>query len=302
MSIESLNCIIPAAGEATRLRPHSHVEQKPAMLMGSPTTRIIDFALDFAKTADEIHVITHHDEQRTQTLDKHISSQDNIHMIRDRALMGAASLIEYADRLFENHPDGSCAIVSADHIIQGISLREMQLQHIENSYDITMLTSTQKSYGQYVETDGIAATRMSDRPIEGSVSSTGIYLIKNTYMREWAARERANGWSGESRSLLQSVIRPSITDGHVATFSLPETAYWADAGTLKRYHYNNMRFSGGANVISKEATVHPDAKVRRSVILGRTAVSAGAMIESAIVSGTGTSLHITKVGRDDSQR
>ncbi len=79
---------------------------------------------------------------------------------------------------------------------------------------------------------------------------------------------------------------------------MPEDGYWDDAGTIERYYYNNMRLSGGENVISCDSEVDGESTLRRSVVLGSVAIRAGAIIEEAIVSGNGEDMQITKMANE----
>jgi ADP-glucose pyrophosphorylase len=292
---ESLTCIIPAAGEATRLRPHSLIEQKPMMLMGSPDRRIIDGPLDLAYETDATFVVVSNDENRTRSLERHVRARSEAQVLRDRQLMGAASLIHFSDVLFESNPDGSSLIQPADHIIEGVDLQAFHDHHLARDKDVTMLTVSPKPYGQYIqERDGVAINLTSDLPERG-LSSAGVYIVKNRRMLEWARQERKKGWNGESRSFLGDVIQPSVAEDAVTIYRLPETGYWDDAGTIERYHYNNMRLSGGDNVIDTMAFVHPEAAIRRSIIMGSAAITAGAIIESVIISANKFQQYETRV-------
>lgn len=292
---ESLTSIIPAAGEATRLRPHSLREQKPMMLMGNPNRRIIDYPLEVARSSDEVFVLTHYDEARSRPLEEYVKSRGEAQILRDWRIMGAASLINFSDALFERDPQGSSVILPADHIIEGLSMQAFHRHHLEHEAEITMLTVPRKPYGQYVRTENEKIAELSSEMSEDSRSSAGIYIITHSTLLEWVRREKRNGWKGETRSLLNDVIHPAVDEGIVITYEMPENGYWDDAGTIGRYYYNNMRLSGGENVISPEAIVSDESTVRRSVVLGGVAINAGAMIEEAVVSGSGLDMQITRV-------
>ena len=292
---ESLRTIIPAAGEATRLRPHSLIEQKPMLLMGSSDRRIVDGPLGLAAETDSTFVIVHHDEDRTHSLEGHVRGRSEAQILRDRQLMGAASLIHFSDILFESDPEGSSLILPADHIIEGVDLQAFHDHHLARGKDITVLAVAPKPYGQYVEEqNGIAMNLTSDQAERG-LSSAGVYIVSNRLMLGWASRERKQGWMGEGRSFLNDVVHPAVDKREVSVYRLPENGYWDDAGTVERYHYNNMRLSGGENVIDRAASVDPEAIVRRSIIMGSAAITAGAIIESAIISADTFQQYETRV-------
>ena len=47
-TLTNLNSIIPTAGNATRLYPHTLFQQKAMLPMGSPDKRVIDSAINIA--------------------------------------------------------------------------------------------------------------------------------------------------------------------------------------------------------------------------------------------------------------
>ena len=64
--LRGLRSIIPAAGEATRLRPHTLVKQKPMLSMGSDGKKIIDWSLNIASQTESTTVTLHFDESKTK--------------------------------------------------------------------------------------------------------------------------------------------------------------------------------------------------------------------------------------------
>ena len=150
-----------------------------------------------------------------------------------------------------------------------------------------------------MRTENEKVADLSSEMSDNSRSSAGIYVITHKMLLEWAQREKRNGWKGETRSLLNDVIYPAVEEGVVTAYSMPEDGYWDDAGTIGRYHYNNMRLSGGENVISPEATVSDESIVKRSVVLGDVAMNESVMIEEAVVSGSGADMYMTKVDMNE---
>ena len=87
--LRGLRSIIPAAGEATRLRPHTLVKQKPMLPMGSDGKKIIDWSLNIASQTESTTVTLHFDESKTKDLENHLESKkDKVAALRDSRRMG----------------------------------------------------------------------------------------------------------------------------------------------------------------------------------------------------------------------
>ena len=209
--------------------------------------------------------------------------------------MGAASLIEFSDELFENDIEKDTIILPADHIIEGLDIEDFYLTHKNFGNDITILLVSPKDYGQYVRTSENLAVDISIDRGDFALSSSGIYIIRNKAMLEWIAGEKKQGWAGETRSMLQDFITPKIYKGQASVYKLDNSGYWDDVGTLRRYYLNNMRLSGGENVIDNGVELSPSVKIRHSIILGRAAVTGLCDINREIVSKNDTILYRTRI-------
>lgn len=294
--LRGLRSIIPAAGEATRLRPHTLVKQKPMLPMGSDGKKIIDWSLNIASQTESTTVTLHFDESKTKDLENHLESKkDKVAALRDSRRMGAASLIAFSYDLFEPYPEGNSLILPADHVVENINLSEFYEKHLEMDADVTILGVDIKPYGQYIHAHNGTVGEISDHP-GGSeyMSSSGIYIISNIKLLEWIARNKRNGWNGEHRSFMRDFITPLIYTGNVVSHRLPDESYWDDAGTIKRYYDNNMRLSLSNNVLDDEATIGGEATVSRSVLIGSTAIKSG-IIDAEIISSDGLNQYSTKI-------
>ena len=277
-TLTNLNSIIPTAGNATRLYPHTLFQQKAMLPMGSPDKRVVDSAIDIAQQTNETYMTLHWDEEYTKPLLGHIATRNSeITTFRDRHIMGAASLIEFSDELFENDIEKDTIILPADHIIEGLDVEDFYLTH--------------KNLGV---SENIAVDISTDRS-SFTLSSSGIYIIRNKAMLEWAAMEKKQGWAGETRSMLQDFITPNVYKGQASVYKLHESGYWDDVGTLRRYYLNNMRLSGGENVIDNNVEISSNAKIRRSIVLGGVAVTDLYRINKEIVSQNDNILYRTRI-------
>ena len=295
-TLTNLNSIIPTAGNATRLYPHTLFQQKAMLPMGSPDKRVVDSAIDIAQQTNETYMTLHWDEEYTKPLLGHIATRNSeITTFRDRHIMGAASLIEFSDELFENDIEKDTIILPADHIIEGLDVEDFYLTHKNLGDDVTILLVPPKDYGQYVGVSENIAVDISTDRSSFTLSSSGIYIIRNKAMLEWAAMEKKQGWAGETRSMLQDFITPNAYKGQASVYKLHESGYWDDVGTLRRYYLNNMRLSGGENVIDNNVEISSNAKIRRSIVLGGVAVTDLYRINKEIVSQNDNILYRTRI-------
>lgn len=291
---EVLTCLIPAGGEGTRLKPHTLHQQKPMFLMGRPDQRIIDFSLRSSGSGDHTLVTTNYRAERADIVEDYVRRYPNVAVLRDLRRIGAASLIDHYDIFSQEDPGGDLVILPGDHVHEHFSLIDFQRHHRDMGTDLTLLVTPQKDYGEYVTIKNGFAKKVVHRPVPGCLSTTGVYMIRNTYIVDWMRRELKMGWNGEPRNMYRDIICPAIENGKVAIFGLPDEGYCDDAGTIKRYHQNNMRLSGGRNVISREARIDPDVSVVCCVILGNPIIDEG-KLRKAIVSGSDKDIAITGV-------
>ena len=56
-----------------------------------------------------------------------------------------------------------------------------------------------------------------------------------------------------------------------------------------------MRLSNGESVVDAAASIHPEATIRRSVIMGSAAISASVIIEDKIISADESHQYKTRV-------
>lgn len=94
--------------------------------------------------------------------------------------------------------------------------------------------------------------------------------------------------------MYRDIIGPAVENHRAAIYKAPDGSYWDDAGTLRRYHSNNMRLSHGTNVISKSASIRDGANIRRSVVLGSPAITTEDVFDNVIISGKNHSIVVTK--------
>lgn len=291
----TLTSLIPAGGEGTRLMPHTLLQQKPMLLMGSPKRHLIDFALALSEEADHTYVTTNYKEDKSEAIEGYVLQNKGIRVLRDIRPIGAASLIDHYKYFSQEDPEGDIVILPSDLVYKDISIKDFYDYHKRMDTNITLLTVQPKNYGEYVVVEKGLAKKIVKNPVSGSLSTTGIYIFKNKYLIGWMKKELDNGWDGESRSMYRDIICPAVLTSKVAACFLNNNQYWDDAGTLQRYYSNNMIFSNNRNVISREAVIRQGVDIRKSVVLGDPLLEGEIVIENSIVSGSGQNISITQI-------
>lgn len=292
--IETLTCLIPAGGEGTRLRPHTEEIQKPMLLMGASHRRIIDFSLGLSREADHVLVTTNVDPWKAEQVETYVADRADVRVLRDLRRIGAGSLLDYYPVFEQEDPDGDLVVLPADMVYENFELKDFHEKHRETGADVTLLVVAQKDYGEYVIVDGERATRIVTEPAEASLSTTGVYMFKNRYLLDWMKKELERGWNGEPRGMYRDIIGPAVKNNRASIYKMPDGGYWDDAGTLRRYHCNNMRYSLGQNVISPSALVGDNTQLIQCVVLGSPIIGPGAIFHEAIISGVGNNTIVTR--------
>lgn len=288
-----LTGVIPAGGFGTRLQPHTLEIPKPLLLMGSAERLMFDSAVELA-TASCQEVLMTTDYKATMLEDCVGDRYPAVTLLRDRKTIGNAGfLLEHYVKLRELPADGDTLVMPSDHIHENFSIEDFLLFHKSVEADITMLVTPPKAYGEYVRAEGNWARSVEYSPIGPAVSSTGIFMFRNSYLQAWARLQINQGWDGESMSFYHDIVVPAVGDARVATFSLGD-GYWDDAGTLHRYFKNNMRLSNGENVISHSANINESTRLEKCVVLGNVCLR-DVSIKNAVISQSIRGLHVTPI-------
>jgi len=264
--------------------------------MGKPEQRIIDFALRLSQYAETTYVITSSEPERAICVEQYVSAWKHVCCIRDKREVAAGTLIDYRHIFEAIDPTSDVIVLAPDHVHGELDICEFHKHHIESNSDLTLLTVLPKSYGEYTMAVGVGyATGVLKHPIVGAVSTCGTYIVKIKYIQEWIRECVRSGWQGKPLSFYRDIVCPVIERGLGAIYQLPYGGYWDDAGTHERYFFNNMRISGGENVISPDSYVDTGAKIYQCVILGGTVIGKRIAISRSIVSGVVPQLNITPI-------
>lgn len=293
-----LVCIMFAGGRATRLYPHTippH-NQKALLVMGNPTRKLMDFSLGVSHGAERTYVITHYLRRRSAHVEKYLATRyPGVQLLRDKRPIAAGTLIDQR-RILDNE-DSNCNVVilAPDHIHQGLDLAAFHRYHLEHDDNITLLVSRPKEYGEYVLAHDGRANQVLSTYQPNALSTTGTYIIKFRHLTTWVREQEAVGKKGTHISLYRDLVCPTIERQGASVFESPTHSYWDDAGTLLRYHRNNMRLSGGGNVVSDEAMVLDCVSLSRCVVLAGSVLDRKMSVTDSIISGRGRGINITVI-------
>ncbi len=293
--MSELTTFIPAGGIGSRLHPHTLDTPKPLLLMGSPDRRIIDWPIE-ASAAASSQVWVGADYLDQQVSD-YLSSQPNTTVLTDQARLGSAgSLLKHYPVMSNVESEGDMLILPGDHIYEGFSAADFWKQHIETEADITLLTVPQKNYGEYVTVQDHQAVAIEETPVPDSLSTTGIFIIRNKFLMEWAWKNLRVNWENQNYNIYHDIVSPAVGRAAVAHYYMDAASgYWEDTGVPARYHGCNMRISGGQNVVSSQANVDSAASLESCVVLGETTIDAFMALKNAIISTRKGQLAVTQV-------
>lgn len=265
--------------------------------MGSPDRQLIDVPLDTLKdSCDQMFLSSHY---KAEMLDTKLSQHPTVQVLHETVPLGnAGSFLEHYAIFSQLDIDGNTIIIPSDPVIEGLSLEAFKQTHLEQGANVTVAGISPKDYGLYVNAEDGMVTGYTKRDDPGAISTIGIYMIRNRYLLNWAQQQRqeANG-ELQPKNITYDLVEPEIKMGQAAVFLLSEDSYWDDAGTHDRYHFNNMRLSGGENVVAPTAQIDSGARLNRCIILGEAILDASMQLSDAIVSQQAGNLKITQLGQ-----
>ncbi len=284
--METLTGFIPAGGIGSRLNPHTLEKPKPLLIMGNNKRCLIDFSLNACiNNCDHVLMTTCY---QSEKIEKYVADIPKVRVLRDREVVGnAGSLLEHYEELSQEDSEGDFLIIPSDCVYNNFSLADFWKHHRASGSDVTLMVVPPKTYGEYVVVRGEKPQEIIFKPNYDCMSTTGIYVVKNKYILEWMYRKNKKNWKGEQLNLTKDIIHPAVYNDDVSIFRLPENGYWDDAGTIFRYHQNNMKISCNQNVIDVDAKVGEKSQLQRCVVLGKTEIS-GLNIQDAIISTRGS--------------
>jgi dTDP-glucose pyrophosphorylase len=221
-----LRAVVMAGGYGTRLRPLTDELPKPMLPVGDrPLLEIIVNGLREAGIR-QVNVATHY---KSEMIAEHFKDGQGFgvdirYVKEDQPLgtAGALSLLEESDE--------PLLVINGD-ILTRVDFRAMLNFHREHKADLTVAVSQYEFRVPYgvIETDGVAVTGISEKPLVRQFINAGIYLL-NPSIR----RLIPNGQHYDIPDLIERLMKEGRP---VVCFPIRE--YWLDIG--KSDHYDQAK-------------------------------------------------------------
>lgn len=344
MTLDGVRAALLAGGLGQRMGPLTADTCKP-MVPYAASCRLVDFSLANAAASGvpEVvlmslhretelagHVLRHWD-GRTGTR-MHLGAHDRL--VREHGLPGPGELLPArppergtADALLANAPyvfapgARDVLVLHADHVYR-IDYGPMLEAHRRSGADCTIgVQAIERKWVRLfgmVETDAhLRVLSLVEKPREptSDLVFTAFCLFRADVLREVLADLAATGPDGWQHDISRDVL-PAMIRGGRDVRAHPVESYWADIGTVERYHDQQLRLlaeprpfaaedlpctlaaarprfapgtglvgGDGTAVVEEGATVsdsvlHPGARVRAGAAVVRSVVLPGAVVES----------------------
>jgi len=272
---------IPAGGRGERLRPLTNCLPKPLLQMGSADKRIVDFPLDsLAGVASRVLLVTGYCGHKFDLGFSH----EKVMVLNDKQLLNiGGSLLQHLPRLRgEGLLGDETIMIPGDHVIQGVDIQCMLEEHLQTRAEVTIGLIKGKKYGDLVSL-GPNNQITGIKPDHNRLSSTGIYVFNSSFLIKQLSTIANCGWDCNPCDLTREIVFPAVSRGLVFGYEFEDGSYWDDAGTVDRYFWNNMRLSGGLNVVSTSASVATNTQLSHTIVLDNACVEEGVSLDRAIV-------------------
>jgi dTDP-glucose pyrophosphorylase len=221
-----LRAIVMAGGYGTRLRPLTNELPKPMLPVGDRP--LLEFIVEQLRDAGirQVNVATHY---KSEMIAEHFKDGQGFgvdirYVKEDQPLgtAGALSLLEESDE--------PLLVINGD-ILTRVDFRALLNFHREHKADLTVAVSQYEFRVPYgvIETDGVAVTGISEKPLVRQFINAGIYLL-NPSIR----RLVPNGQHYDIPDLIERLMKEGRT---VVCFPIQE--YWLDIG--KSDHYDQAK-------------------------------------------------------------
>ena|SRR5437667_3352781 len=227
-----LRAVVMAGGYGTRLRPLTDELPKPMLPVGDRP--LLEFIVEQLREAGirQVNVATHY---KGEMITEHFKDGQNFgveirYVKEDRPLgtAGALSMLEESDE--------PLLVINGD-ILTRVDFRAMLNFHREHKSDLTVAVSQYEFRVPYgvIETDGVAVTGISEKPLVRQFINAGIYLL-NPSIR----RLIPNGQRYDIPDLIQQLVKEARP---VVCFPIQE--YWLDIGESGQYDQAKADIAAG---------------------------------------------------------
>jgi dTDP-glucose pyrophosphorylase/CBS domain-containing protein len=217
-----LRAIVMAGGYGTRLRPLTESLPKPMLPVGSkPLLELIVNQLREAGIK-HVNVATHY---RGEMISEHFKNGEEfgveINYVREDEPLGTAGALGLLEQ-----SDQPLVVINGD-ILTRVDFRAMHSFHREHEADLTVGVRQYEFCVPYgvINTDGVAVTGISEKPVLRQFINAGIYLLDPS-----VCRLIPNGQRYDIPELIQRLV---ADNRRVVSFPIRE--YWLDIGKAEHY-------------------------------------------------------------------
>jgi len=221
-----LRAIVMAGGFGTRLRPLTDDLPKPMLPLGSQP--LLEMIVEQLRGAGirQVNVATHY---KSEMIAEHFKDgQDfgvDIRYVKEDQPLGTAGALSLLEE-----SDEPLLVINGD-ILTRVDFRAMLQFHREHEADLTIAVRQYEFRVPYgvIETDGVAVTGISEKPLVKQFINAGIYLLNPAIMRLIP--------NGQHYDIPELIERLLLEGRPIVCFPIRE--YWLDIG--KSDHYDQAR-------------------------------------------------------------
>jgi NDP-sugar pyrophosphorylase family protein len=221
-----LRAIIMAGGYGTRLRPLTDELPKPMLPVGDRP--LLELIVEQLKQAGikQVNVATHY---KSEMIAEHFKNGEafgiDIRYVKEDQPLGTAGALGLLEEI--NEP----LLVMNGDILTRVDFRAMLNFHREHNADLTVGVRQYEFSVPYgvIDTDGVAVTGISEKPLLRQFINAGIYLLNSQVQRLIP-----NGRPYDIPELIELLLKEKRT---VVCFPIRE--YWLDIG--KADHYDQAK-------------------------------------------------------------
>jgi mannose-1-phosphate guanylyltransferase len=277
--------VVLVGGEGTRLRPLTETIPKP--LIPLVDRALLHHVLDHL-AAHGVHEVVLSSSYLEETFHAFIEERHGdptVTWITEAVPLGTGGAVANAAR--SARLDEAFLVLNGD-IVTDLDLTALVAFHRERDAGVT-ITLTEvadaRPFGLVMLTDDARVLEFREKPAElvPGVVNAGTYVLEPSALRGVP--------TDRSVSIEREIFPPLIASGARVYGYVPE-AYWLDLGTPEKYlqatfdalngHVRGLAYP--APFVADDATVSPDARIGRSVVIGpRARVDAGAAVEDSVL-------------------
>lgn len=275
MNSEKLfDSVVLAGGLGSRLSPLTENIPKPMMPVGDDTAFGYIAKLlkkhGFKNTAVTVMYLA-------EKIERYGSDGGRISYFREEKALGSAgALANISEKL-----DDVVLVISADAICN-FDLSAAKSEFLKSGCEAGILLHRVRDvneYGCVCVTDGVVAEFREKPSVRDTVSNlinTGIYFIKKSVLSRIKR--------GEASDFAKDIFPAMLRAGDKIA-AIEPSGIWFDVGSFKELYRCNMFFSGGESVIGLRCSLHPSARIEKSLIFGGVTVGDSVIFGSIVASG-----------------